>query len=327
MTKQKKDAERRQYIRLDSVFPVDFRLTAQDGKTFLSDWIQGFTNNISRGGICLSVNNLKSEFVALIKKGEVKLLLNIQVPLASRSTPARSKPVWIEPVLNQPGQYIIGLSYQEISASANKRIVGYAWSKYLIPRISAGLLIILTLSISVSGYFNWRLRQENRKLVNQMVSVLEEVKIASQNVEKINREKEELNSRLGQVGDKIKTAEQDKEKLAEELLRIKFQAQAQDSDEAVAGEDTQRLTLLIERLKKEKSMLEQELYSLGRKENMAAESLMILDRKKASVQQATFDNMYQWLLRHQNPRTGLILSFEGDNDIAKWGFTYDQALV
>ena len=37
--------------------------------------------------------------------------------------------------------------------------------------------------------------------------------------------------------------------------------------------------------------------------------------------------MYQWLKIHQNPRTGLAMSFEGDSDIANWAFTYDQSLV
>ena len=37
--------------------------------------------------------------------------------------------------------------------------------------------------------------------------------------------------------------------------------------------------------------------------------------------------MYQWLKIHQNPRTGLVMSFEGDSDIANWAFIYDQSLI
>ena len=52
--------ERRGYIRLDSIFPVEFKFIDKESKT-LSAWIQSFTNNISKGGICLTVNNLSKE--------------------------------------------------------------------------------------------------------------------------------------------------------------------------------------------------------------------------------------------------------------------------
>ncbi|MBU0549459.1 MAG: hypothetical protein KJ838_03965, partial [Candidatus Omnitrophica bacterium] len=194
-------------------------------------------------------------------------------------------------------------------------------------RIGAGLVVILALSISISGYFNWRLTRENRNLVNQLVRVMEDSKIARQSVDKINKEKEELNSRLLHIQDEIKKAEDEKKQLSEELLRMQLAIERRHVDEAAVRDDTQQLTLLIERLKREKGVLEEELFNLQRKESNATENLLVLDRKKIAIQQATFDNMYQWLVRHQNPRTGLILSFEGDNDIAKWGFTYDQALV
>ena len=43
--------EHRKYVRLDSVFPVQFQLLGLDGKSSLSEWIQGFTSDISKGGI------------------------------------------------------------------------------------------------------------------------------------------------------------------------------------------------------------------------------------------------------------------------------------
>lgn len=327
MAKRKRIIERRKYIRLDSVFPVDFRLVAQDNQTFLCDWIQGFTNNISRGGICLTVNNLKLDLAELIQRGQVNLLLNIQIPLSSRATPARTKPIWIEPVLNQPGQYLIGLSYTEISPSANKRIVSFAWMKYLIPRFSVALFIILTLSIGISGYFNWRLTKENRNLVRRLVEVVEESKLIREAVSKINRDKEELNSRLAQIQLQIKNAEEQKQRLTEELTQTKLAIERREADEQALRQNSQRLSLLLERLRKERDVLQEELLELKKRETQAAKSLSVLDEKKVALQEATFGNMYQWLLKHQNPRTGLILSFEGDRDIDNWAFTYDQALV
>jgi len=322
-----KDKERRRYIRLDSVFPVDFRLVALDNQTFLSEWIQGFTNNISRGGICLSVNNLKPELVELIQKGQSNLLLNLQIPLSRAATLARSRPIWIEQIRNQPGQYLIGLSYSEISPSANKHIVGYAWMKYLVPRISAGLLIILFFGIGISGYFNWRKTLENRNLVYQLSRVLEDSKIAEASINKINREKEELNLNLSQVRLKLKTAEEQKQQVLSELEHSRLAIERKDTEERRLLKNSEQLALLIDRLKKEKSVLEEQLLNLEKRQATATQNLLTLDEKKAILQQTTFDNMYQWLSRHRNPSTGLISSFEGDLDIADWAFIYDQALV
>ena len=58
-----------------------------------------------------------------------------------------------------------------------------------------------------------------------------------------------------------------------------------------------------------------------------AKELIQLDQKKVVLEKANFDKMYQWLTIHQNNRTGLVMSFEGDKDIANWAFTYDQALL
>ncbi|MFH1577797.1 MAG: hypothetical protein ABIC18_01830 [Candidatus Omnitrophota bacterium] len=324
MIKRSKDTERRIYIRLDSVFPVNFRLTTQDKQAFLSDWIQGFTNNISRGGICLTVNNLKPEFIEMIEKREINLLLNIQIPLSAKSTSAWARPTWIEPVSGQPGQYLIGLSYSSVPVSANRRIVSYAWMKYFVPRISAGLLIILAMSIGVSGYFNWKLTSDNRNLVEHLVQVAEDSEIAKEIINRIGTEKQELNSRLGQIQSQIKIAEGEKNQLVLDFNQIQETIEAQ---EKASQDNVKKLALLIDRLNKEKGLLQEKLTNLQSKEIKAAADLSVLDQTKTQLQQATFDNMYQWVLRHQNPRTGLISSFEGDADIANWAFTYDQALA
>ncbi|MFH1678689.1 MAG: hypothetical protein ABH914_03620 [Candidatus Omnitrophota bacterium] len=324
--KHSSEINRRKYIRLDSVFPVDFRLVAQDNQTFLSDWIQGFTNDISWGGICLSVNNLSQEFVELIQKGKVNLLVNIQIPLSSKGTPACTKPIWIKLISNQPGKYLIGISYSDISASANKRIVGYARMKYLVPRLSAGLLILLVLISGLSGYFNWRLKKENLNLVSKLAGVIEDSTIAKETINKINKDKEELNSGLKQIQEQIKNVEGQRNQLSRKLIELQKEIEG-ENNEALLQEEIQRLALLVGRLKNEKVTLQQKLFSLQQKETRLVEDSLVLEQRKAALQQATFDNMYEWLTRHQNPRSGLILSFEGDQDFANWAFTYDQALV
>ncbi len=83
----------------------------------------------------------------------------------------------------------------------------------------------------------------------------------------------------------------------------------------------------IASLTKEKLVLKGKLAVIARHENMATKELTQLDQKKAALEKINFDKMYQWLKIHQNSRTGLVSSFEGDKEIANWSFTYDLALL
>ena len=73
--------------------------------------------------------------------------------------------------------------------------------------------------------------------------------------------------------------------------------------------------------------LQENLISLQKKENQVTEDLLLLDKRRAYLEKANIDKLYQWLKVHQNPRTGLIMSFEGDSEIANWAFIYDLSLA
>jgi hypothetical protein len=73
--------------------------------------------------------------------------------------------------------------------------------------------------------------------------------------------------------------------------------------------------------------LQAKLLDLRDGENAVTQELLRLDKRRSTLQKANLERMYQWLRVHQNPRTGLVLSFEGDKDISRWAFIYDQALA
>lgn len=302
--KYRKNQERRKYIRLNSVFPVEFRLLSLDGKHFLSDWIQGFTNNISRGGICLSVNNLSASIAELIKSAKVKLSLDIEIPLFKNKVNAQARAVWMSSVVKEPAKYLIGLAYEKIAPADNNRIFRYALSKKLIPRLILLIVVILLLSFSISGYLNLKLSRVNKALIGQLVNILQKSSIAKQNIKELNRDKVELNLRLSEVDIRLKN-------LKEEMKRKK----------------TEELENLVNKLENEKAAFQEKLISLEKKENLVTEDLLLMDKRRAELEKANVDKLYQWLKVHQNPRTGLIMSFEGDKDIANSAFIYDLSLA
>ncbi|MFA5099364.1 MAG: hypothetical protein WC547_00580, partial [Candidatus Omnitrophota bacterium] len=84
---------------------------------------------------------------------------------------------------------------------------------------------------------------------------------------------------------------------------------------------------MLDKLTKDKAGFQEQLITLQQKENTVTEELLRLDQKKTDLEKANFDKMYRWLTIHQNPRTGLVMSYEGDRNLKDWAFIYDQSLV
>jgi hypothetical protein len=311
------ETERRRYIRLDSVFPVEFRLLSIDEEAFLSDWLQGFTNNVGKGGICLAINNLNPQFAKVLKERKAKLSLKIEMPLSRKPVNARAQIAWLKDDLQTPNKYLIGLSYEEIDPLQNNRIMRYAWMKKLFVPVALSAIIVLGLAITINTVINVKLVKGNKALVGQLVRIIQESSIAKQKIKGINKEKEGLQIKIQALQVRIQTAE-------EEKLRSEGKAKLG----VVQGpKKIEELNNLIGQLIEEKNSLQEQLNAVQRQENTITEELLRLDKRKATLEKANLDKMYQWLKGHQNGSTGLVTSFTGDSELADWAFTYEQALV
>lgn len=318
---------RRQYIRLDSVFPVEFQLLSLDKKQILSDWLQGFTSNVSKGGICLSVNKLDFELAKLIKEQKTKLSLKINMPLTKKPVNAKTSVAWIKEIIDEPNRYLIGLSYDEISVSENNRIIRYAKAKKLFVPAVLTIIFILGLGFAINSYLNVKLIKGNKALVEQLVNILQESSIAKQRIKEISKEREDLELKIQTLQSRIQTVEEEKKELKELTEKTKLQDMRVTQRIGELTLKIEELTGTVGKLTEEKALLQEQLINLQNKEGVITEELLRLDKKKVTLEKANLDKMYQWLKIHQNPRTGLVMSFEGDRDIEAWAFTYDQALV
>ncbi|MDD4893952.1 MAG: PilZ domain-containing protein [Candidatus Omnitrophica bacterium] len=309
--------ERRRYIRMDSVFPVQFMILGLEGNNELSDWLQGFTNNVSKAGICLAVNNLKPELAKLIKDRQVKLSLDIQMPLRSAFVRAGAKVVWVKDVDVQSGKYLIGLGYEDIAAPACNRIVRYAIAKKLFVPVALTVIAVLAMGFALGSYVNIMLIKGNKALVEQLIRIVQESSIAKQTVKTINKEKDDLKLKMQALELRIKTAEEEKA-----ALEDKTRLSGREAEKRIRG-----FNVIIQKLAQEKSALQEELIAVQHKENNITEELLRLDKKKATLEKVNLDKMYQWLKMRQDPRTGLVMSLEGDTDLPNWAFIYDQSLA
>ena len=303
--------ERRQYIRLDTVFPVLFRLESIDETSFLSGWQQGFTNDVGKGGICLSVNNFDPESVRLLRDKDTKLSLEIELPIGRRPVAATAHVVWVKEVMGAPNKYIIGLNYDKIEPRQNRRIMRYARLRQIFLPFSLAIILLLGLAFLMNSYSNSKLIEGNKALIAQLVKIAQESSIAKQKVKQISKEREDLQIKIQVLEQRIQAVEEERVQSGERLRQEKLEERDK----------------MISELTAEKEALEKQLILVQQKESLITEELLRLDKRKVNLEKENFDKMYQWLKVHQNTRTGLIMSFEGDRDISGWAFIYDQSLA
>ncbi|MCX5714281.1 MAG: PilZ domain-containing protein [Candidatus Omnitrophica bacterium] len=301
--------ERRKYTRLDSAYPVQFKFINAETKADLSGWMQGFTNDIGKGGICLKVNKPSPEFIQLLKEGKAHIGLELDMPITRKPIPARAAISWFRFIEGDGEKCLIGLKFSEIDTGDNNKILRFARAKKIFTPLVVAVIALLVFAFAVDSYINIKLIRGNKALVEQLVKVLQDSSIAKQKIKEIDRQKEDLNIKIEALGVRIKSLEQEKQS-----------AQAQASKSA-------ELNSRIEKLLQDKAGLQEQMISVQTKEAAVTEELVRLDKRKVVLEKANLDKMYRWLVVHQNPRTGLVVSFEGDSDIAGWAFTYDQALV
>jgi len=318
MFKRYSGEERRRYIRLDSVFPVEFKFKDLKLKD-LSSWLQGFTNNISYGGICLVVNNLSRENEEILKRrDEIKVSLNIHIPLSKEPVSAFAKIAWFQKIKEYPiNQYSLGLGYEVIDENKNKRIFYYAQAKRILPRLVLSSLLILSLILGMNFLYNLKLRRQNSALVEELVEIMQKASLAEEEIKKIIREKEDLEDRISGQNIRIKELE----------IKLKELLEKEEIERIEDALKIEQLKQELENLRKDKESLENRLSLLQQKESSVTKDVLQIKKEKTRLEEEVIKKMYQWIKIHQNPRTGLVLSFEGDVELEDIAFTYDQALA
>ena len=302
--------EKRQYQRLDHIFPVEFQFLDEKGQP-QSDWHQGFTQDVSSGGLCLIINQVNECDLKFFADKASSLILYINIPLGAQAVQARVHPAWMkclkEGLINQ---YVVGLAYQEIESRGNKRILKYVMARKFFKALAIAFSIMLSLALVWTGFYNGRLRFENEKLLFSLSDNLVRQKNLLEGRNTLKLKIEEMNFSLSQANRKA-------ELLERELLLTGHEDQktVDELKSAVAF-----FKKYQEGLKSDLAGLQQKKTQVDRAVNTKAQEAVVLEKKVS-------EKLCHWLAVHQNTRTGLLPSFEGDADTNDWAFTYDQALA
>lgn len=148
---------RRKYIRINTVFPVSFQIHSARESTTVDALRQGFTRDISEGGMCLEINELDKESVNKLYDIKTRIDLYIDVPFHRESLRAKGQPRWINKADGEfPNTYHVGVEYVEIAEGVRRRLLRYAKSLRRRPKVIAISLLFL---VFLSGIFYWQMQR------------------------------------------------------------------------------------------------------------------------------------------------------------------------
>ena len=323
-------SDKRKYIRISTVLPVEFFVFDAKGKKF-TPWLQGFTRDIGKGGICLVMNDLWWGFADRLKQEGIQLFLRITLPFKHQPMCLKAEASWLrEQRLKDFNRYAVGLKFVAANNKEANALFRYAIVKKSTP-IAIGTIMAALIFFSFSLF--WRmgsLVRKNRELVSNYVSILE----------KRSSLEEALEDRAGAEGflkERQSNLELAIDSLSQEvaLWQGKYDTLVVNNNSNVASSEEalgfkKKLAILgieLASLQRENDFLktkEKESKAAALKIQEVVESLQVEELESS---QKVISGMYNWVKNRQDLRKGLVLSYEGDSSLDRVCFTYDQALA
>jgi hypothetical protein len=260
MVEHRSGIERRRYIRLNTVFPVELEVISLDDKEIYCEFQQAFTRDVSEGGMCLEVNNLKDELAEKLNKKSAKLRLQINMPFSVRPIDAIAEAAWIKKIReHRPNKYFIGVYYEKISEKERKSIVNHARFLMLRPFFVAAAILLLAVAVAVTRVELLK-KEALRKETERKLALIESERV------KLAQAMEELRLNRTELEAKISSFEQERSDLEKKLEAAKTEALAKPEEiarleEALAkaSERTDELNAELAKVVDSKKNLESQL--------------------------------------------------------------------
>ncbi|MFA5271164.1 MAG: PilZ domain-containing protein [Candidatus Omnitrophota bacterium] len=306
---------RRKYVRISTVLPVEFCILDENGKK-ITPWFQGFTHDIGKGGICLIINDLWWGFWDKLKLKNTKILLRINLFFNKKSIVATAMIAWTnQEELKDFSRFSIGLEILD----KNKKEIGdlfkYALFNKYTPRVITAAIALLVI-FSVSLFFRTAiLTVENRNLVKKYVDIIER----SSN----------LREALSEHSKKDLSFKEKEERLNKEIVVLEEETKKyeQNTDKEISKEKIFSLEQELSALKRESEFLKARQKEYQEASVDIEKEFKGLQKEQEQISKPVIEGIYSWIKNRQDMLSGLVLSYEGDQNLKKMGFTYDQALA
>jgi len=307
---------RRKYIRISTVLPVEFCIIDEQNKQ-ITPWLQGFTHDIGKGGLCLLINDLWWGFWDKLKNKDSKLLLHINIPVKKQIITATAKVIWTSQEKQKDFyRYVIGIQLFAKDEDI-KNLFNYALFHKFTPFVLKGSIVALILFSAVFFLRAHMLTAENRNLVKNYVNILNR----SSSLKQFIDEGEEKNTSFDASQKKII------EKISLLEAKLKGYAKEETNDVSFIKEKINSTEKEIEILRKEGNFLKTKQKEYNEASLDLRREFNDLEHEKIRAADKVIKGIYSWIRNRQDLVSGLVLSYEGDENLKKISFTYDQALA
>jgi TolA-binding protein len=310
-----KGKDKRRYIRLKTVFPVLVQVLSHDKKEVISEAYQGFTKDISASGMCIRINKAKKELIESISNNKnCKISLIIEMPFFIKPINAIGNVVWMKKHDKADLDiYLIGIDYEEILLSHQRRIIRRVKLMRDAPKYTAAAIGLLLLGFILLFSHSRILKKQNTDLINMMyLKTLTESSLKSK-LDSSLKDKELVLSQLQETSQKI-------EALRGRINNLKKE---DSSNEALIAELNKNLNQTVE----QKEQYDARVQAIIEENKFLKKHIDEVAQTKVVLEDRLFDIMYEYIKASQNRKTGLIDSFKGDEALGGTAFSYDQALA
>ena len=296
--------------------PVEFCII-DEGNKRITPWLQGFTHDIGKGGLCLLINDLWWGFWDKLKAKDSKLLLHVNIPFKSQTINANAKVAWASQEKQKDFyRYAIGLQLFAKDEDL-KTLFNYALFHKFTPLVLKGVIAALLLFSTAFFLRAHMLTAENRTLVKNYVNILNR----SSGIKEFIDEGQKKNASFDESQKKIN------EKISLLEAQIKNYAKEEISDRGLAKGKINSAEKEIDILTKESEFLKAKQKEYNEASLGLRREFKDLEYEKIRAADKVIKGVYSWIKNRQDLVSGLVLSYEGDQNLKKISFTYDQALA
>jgi hypothetical protein len=296
------EMEKRRYVRMRYVFPVEVHIIDKEENEIQGLYYQGFSRDVSLGGIKIEINRFDPTLIEKLINKEYKFFIKMDIPPKDLTHPAIAEVVWVSKD-EKRDRYYFGVQYTKIEPAVRKELIFDAkfsrWKTHILTAVFLFLVI-------VSGYSLYAismLRAKTYDLQQKNISIAQEKSFYLRQIE-------EFRAKEGELQKKLKESE-------EQIAKLDKLYKEVSADESIKAE-IQKLTSEKEEIKDKLSLMEK-----GRAE-ARKQAEKIVDKQLSPL---TIRSLLDWMKIKQTRNFGLIPSFSGDESLKAVSYTYDQALA
>jgi len=151
--------DNREYLRLESAFPIEFTIVRLQGDLPGINWLNGCTRNVSKGGICLETDKLDEHTSKFISDENVFLELKLFVPPTQPPMKAVTEILWHKKMSDN--KMMLGLKFRTVAKTDINRLMKHAkWFQISAKAIVAASIITVMIVI----FANYMLLNQQQEL-------------------------------------------------------------------------------------------------------------------------------------------------------------------